>query len=595
MWATAWRAVVGTVVLIVMMLANLGGIARASGPRGAAGNLITSAQVVKMLAEGRSFRADHVRIRGDLNLNGLSRVKGSFRCRSCTFEGSLTASDAEFRDVVDLAGSHIRGGINMMGAIFDRSVIFTGAIVDGDARFDTTVFAPSASFDNMTFGGTSSFSGARFRGDATFQATDFTGQASFSGATFLGDALFGGLSAGKAPGAASAKCAVKVAGAFAGRAVFAAVTFHGRADFSGRCFAGVAGFSGITVTGRTDFDAARFVGTAIFEGAGFGDDASFTLATFQGDARFAGVSAQRNLTFEAADFGSVLDLDGAAIGGTLSLTTPFLPAALDIDGAILGGLVLDPRDSQIVGTCTLLPCTQVTILQKIEETARAAGDTATANDARFDWLQVAGQARLNSVGRWRIPWIWTWLQDRVLYRWVAGYLVRPLSPALVFAALWALGIIVRIFRRPKLAKPAGDQPGSGTPASQPVRQQDPAAQAAGTTAGATRAGSEQGEVSRANPSQTTTRAPIEPPAGRGRRDLSHWIQAFLDAGAVAFSPRPPKQLKEATRDPDVSGLAVVAVRWLEFAGFKALTVLIFACVANYNQTLHQLIDSIVHL
>lgn len=65
--------------------------------------------------------------------------------------------------------------------------------------------------------------------------------------------------------------------------------------------------------------------------------------------------------------------------------------------------------------------------------------------------------------------------------------------------------------------------------------------------------------------------------GRGWRDLSHWFRAFLDAGAVAFSPRPPKNLKNATRDPvGVSGLAVAAIRWLEYAGFKALMVLVIA-------------------
>jgi hypothetical protein len=79
----------------------------------------------------------------------------------------------------------------------------------------------------------------------------------------------------------------------------------------------------------------------------------------------------------------------------------------------------------------------------------------------------------------------------------------------------------------------------------------------------------------------------------GRRGVSHWIRALLDASAVAFAPRPPQELRDATRDPaGLGGLAFAAVRWLEYAGCKSLTVLIIMCVANYNETLHQFIESL---
>ena len=626
MWVIAGRAVGGAAALIVLMLAGFGGVAQASGP-GRASRPMTGAEVVRELTAGRSFRADHLRIRGDLDLSGLSQVRGSFRCTSCTFDGSLTAADVEFGDVVDLAGSQLRGGVDMQGAIFDRSVVFTGAVVGGDARFDMTVFGSSASFDNMTFDGRTIFAGTRFRGDATFDASDFNGPARFVGATFVGDALFDGLAAGRAPGAASARCVPRVAGAFGSQAVFAAVAFQGRADFGGRCFAGTADFSGITVTGRADFDAAEFVGTAIFEGASFGDDASFTFATFSNDARFHGVSATRNLTFDAADFGPELDLTGAVAGGALSLATPFLPREVDTDidlDANVGGMVLDPGavDAKF-GKCDVLPCAQVAILQKVEETARASGDTATANAARFDWLQKSGQARLDNGNRWSR--IGVFLQDCLIYRWIAGYLVRPLHPALAFVAFVALGILVRIFRSPKRAD---DQPALGTPSkSASARQPDPAAQTAGSPAVATPGDIEQLEAGRPGRSWSPTGPLAEPTPGgsskahspseagpltspgtpsgashgrtRGRRDPSLWIRAFLETGAVAFSLRPPERLTQVTKDaiaedPAKASSLGVALRWAEYAWFKVLTVLAIMCVANYNETLHQFIESIFH-
>jgi hypothetical protein len=622
----AGRAVCRAAALTVLMLVGSAGVAQASAP-GRAGRLVTGAEVVRTLAAGRSFRADHLRIRGDVDLSGLSRVRGSFRCTSCTFHGSLTAADVKFGDVVDLAGSHLRGGIDMRGAIFDRSAVFTGAVVRGDARFDMTVFGSSASFDNMTFDGRTTFAGTRFRGDATFDASDFYGPARFAGATFAGDALFGGLAAGRAPGAASARCKPRVAGAFGSQAVFAAVAFHGRADFGGRCFAGTANFSGITVTGRADFDSAEFVGTAIFEHASFGDDASFTFATFRNDARFHRVSATRNLTFDAADFGPDLDLTGAAVRGTLSLATPFLPPEVDTDidiDASVGGMVLDPGAvGARFGKCDVLPCTPVAILQKVDETARASGDTATANAARFDWLEKSGQARLDNGNWWSR--IGVFLQDRLIYQWIAGYLVRPLHPVVAFVAFLALGILVRIFRSPKRAN---DQPAPGTPPkSAAARQPDPAAQAAGIPAAATPGDSELSQAGPPGRSRSTTGPAAEPTPGgssmahspseagtltspgtpsgvshgraRRRRDPSHWIRAFFETGAVAFSVRPPEQLTKVTKDAIAEDIAKasslgVALRWAEYAWFKVLAVLAIMCVANYNETLHQFIESIFH-
>ena len=577
MRVTGGRAVGGAVGLIVVLLACTCGVARASGPTGSVRRSMAAAEVVKLLAAGRSFRATHLRILGDLDLSGVPLVKGSFRCPSCTFERSIIAPDTEFGDVVDLAKSIIRGSIDMQGAVFDRSAVFTGAVVTGQAGFDTAIFAPTASFDNMSFGGTASFTEARFQGDATFNGTDFGGPALFTGAAFLGDALFDGLATRGQTSAASARCAQKVAGAFGDKAEFGGAAFHGRADFGGRCFARVADFSGITVTRPANFNTAQFVGTATFEGASFGDDASFTLATFSQDASFDSVSVGHNLTFDATDFGPELDLDGAAISGTLSLDTAFLPTALDIENANMGGIVLNPGDvSAVITTCGLLPCTQITILQKIEQTARAAGDTVTANDARYDWLALAGQARLNGMRQKPVQWIWTWFQDRLCYRWVAGYLVRPLSPALVFIALLVLGFACRIGRLPQPAKPAENPPepsASATPA--PEAEPDVVAHMVETV-----------------PSEGTDEG-ADHKRGPRRRDSSHWIRAFLDVGAVAFSPRPPPELKDATSNPVGATIAYAAIRWIEFAGFKVLTVLIITCIANYNETLHQFIESII--
>jgi len=191
------------------------------------------------------------------------------------------------------------------------------------------------------------------------------------------------------------------------------------------------------------------------------------------------------------------------------------------------------------------------------------------------------------------------LQDCLIYRWIAGYLVRPLHPALALVAFVALGILVRIFWSPKRAD---DQPAPGTPSKTASAQQpDPAAQAAGSPAAATPGDSEHSEAGHPRRSRSTTGPLAEPTPGgsskahspseagtvtspgtpsgashggaRGRRDPSLWIRAFLETGAVAFSLRPPEQLTKVTKDaiaedPAKASSLGVALRWAEYAWFK---------------------------
>ena len=84
------------------------------------------------------------------------------------------------------------------------------------------------------------------------------------------------------------------------------------------------------------------------------------------------------------------------------------------------------------------------VLQTIEESAKARGDLAVANDAHYE-LRVIQSKHYGTVGH---------ALDYVFYRGIAGYLVRPLRPILVLLGLALLLSVVREVRR---ARSAGDR------------------------------------------------------------------------------------------------------------------------------------------
>jgi len=391
---------------------------------------------------------------------------------------------------------------------------------------------------------------------------------------------------------------------------FAGAIFKGRADFYNRCFTAGAVFFGTVLGGAANFDSAEFIGDAVFENASFGSDATFVLTWFDATANFASILAARGLSFDFDKFGGVAALDGAVVRGPLSLMNlirapycklprprPIAVGCLSMDNLMVAGIVMDPGQ---VDALVLGPVTQLRVLTQIEQTARADGDVTTANDARYDRLTLAAQARSG---------VWARVQDGFFYRTVAGYLVRPWRPLMFLGFLVAAGFLLRcLLRAPvparvrervrhlaralrRAAPPTGEagpvpEPhakapapaGSGNPGhGQPSRSQQAAA--------------DPRPLQAAVPTATEEKAESAETAAR-RSWLVHPFEALRDAVVAALKPLPSKEARKAARRPQRAGDVARSLAYTaEYLSYKLLTLLFLMCIANSNQTLHQFIDA----
>jgi len=596
--------------------------------------VVTAGQVAATLAGGHSFEGRHLVIKGTIDLRAAGTVAGSFRCKRCTITGSVLASDVEFRDVIDLDHTRVDGTVDMRGALFDRGVLWSASAIGRQARFSQAVFRQTTAFDGTVFAGPAYFSWARFQRESSFLGTGFQRAAFFDRVVFIGDATFAESLFAPCPGT----------GELSGRASFVGATFHGRADFRSRCFGGRAAFSGAIFLGPADFWSAQFLAvgadSADFSAAIFGADASFKLVDFHGGANFQTVSAARDLSFEAATFETKGDLTGATVAGILSFTLELRPHRLSLNNLIVGGVNFDPAKIDVVPGSGA----QEKILTETEDTARAQGDLATANDARFERLRMQGDIRFSqATGWWGRRWVW--LQDRLFYRDIAGYLVRPLHPVVALGVLAFFAVVMRVLRlwwrrakgylaaarqRRRSKKAVG---GGSRTAPDAAGQPAPSAgaHAGAGLATAPSAGAQAAGGGQATATQEGADVPGAPGAGTsksgrgsgGRRlfaaclrsaraavrlgaaILVPVLEAIRLTAAVAFALRPGKEAKRrptkettaATKpgpsEPRVRDYLLAFVRWMEFTSYKILLVLFITCVANVNPTLHQFINTII--
>ncbi|HEV2370558.1 MAG TPA: pentapeptide repeat-containing protein [Streptosporangiaceae bacterium] len=575
---------------------------------------IKAASVVAVLRAGHPFDQAAVRITGSLDLRALQVVSSSFRCRWCVIDGALLAPDVTFREVVDLSGTKVKGPVDFRGAMFDRALAWRDGKVRGAALFGSAVFRDSVAFDNTTFASTEDLSGADFRAAASFALANFAETVSFAGATFSGTAVFTGSPPGRHKAPAASRCETVGFGAFAAAAVFTNATFAGLADFRDRCFAGRAEFSDVLAGGAMVFDGAEFAGPADFERGVFGADVSFGGALFRGNADFANVSAQHDLVFDDAQLLGDTDLSGATINGTLSFRFVTKGKVLYVDCLSTGSLVLD------LGKISWLPPTavgdEIDILQRVEVTARNRGQTAVANNARFMWLDLSRRTHHDAVAN---------IADLVFYRWIAGYLVKPLSPLRALLFVVALTTLVRMtatvvrWSRAPIPEP----PDSSVSAA-------PALDGLGCAYGL-------GSASRPDPAGHKA-----PPAGSGqpgtwpkapsaawKAATAVWKIAAAFAGTLPGAlqdslavvvPRLPKsnttgpkgpsrpsapghdgatpehQPTQQQATPSRTGGSYLCefMRLVEWITVKALLGLFLLCVANANATLHQFIEAILN-
>lgn len=365
-----------------------------------------SASVARALRSGRSFVGNHIELCGDLDLADAV-VGGVLECRACVIAGTLAADDAHFEEAVDLSGTHVLGRLSARAAQFDRPVSFNQlprgrhSTVAGQADFELAEFASVATFRGADFAGAAHFDLARFADDAIFDGTDFAKNASFRAARFAKRAGFVGETT------QFLRQADFDSASFAGSAAFSQADFEGPADFNNAVF----------------FDGGQFVGT------------TFAKATFE------------YLRATSLDFTAVEpDLVDFSYGSAQSVNfrdAIFSPNGLELQHVAIADLDLAVADVRYVAGDRLAA------LQLIEQSAKNRGDLAVANDAHYQEDVMASNKDDAFVH----------ILDVVFYRWVAGYLVRPLHPVVALLLLiLAAGIFrssLRRLRRPRGARSAG--------------------------------------------------------------------------------------------------------------------------------------------
>jgi uncharacterized protein YjbI with pentapeptide repeats len=403
-------------------------------------------QVVARLRRGKPVVLSCVRIRDRLDLTPLATIPEPFKCRGCRLENGLAASDVVFARTLDLSGSRIKGPVDLEGASFQGPVLFASAPrpaeFQGDVDASLAVFGDLASFEQTVFKGRADFGLARFRGETSFAGARFEGTsrpaASFRAAVFDGPVVLDHAD-------------------FAGAADFTRSSF-GSAGFRAVRFlqpAARAGFTEAIFRGDADFSQGIFLGGASFPRAQFLQHAAFVGTQFFGDLRheaasFVNVGAAGDVDFSFADFRALVPAKGSArkerpliasffrlvVAGTLSFSNAEFQSgyALAMNELSARNLVLDVEKSPLVDDDPGNSANQQQVLESIESSSKERDDLVTANDADY---------RLHVLRSRTYSWPWRVL-DLVFYRWIAGYLVRPLRPLLTFLALALLLSAIRI-------------------------------------------------------------------------------------------------------------------------------------------------------
>jgi hypothetical protein len=202
----------------------------------------------------------------------------------------------------------------------------------------------------------------------------------------------------------------------------------------------------------------------------------FRSAQFRGHATFERLNARGPVDFTGASFEAGADLRNLVSSSSLSLRRIQIigetracgegarepprggHACLFIEGIGVQDVHID------VGAVAAVHgrVVQKQTLLRIERSAEARKDIPTANGARFRRLSMEGDEKTGLARH----------VDTVLYRGVAGYLVRPSHPLLTFLLLLMAASFVRAFRArrrgPHREASAGGLLAMGLAASLPV-------------------------------------------------------------------------------------------------------------------------------
>jgi uncharacterized protein YjbI with pentapeptide repeats len=521
------------------------------------------------LIAGRSvLLPDGTKVVHDLALSGQT-ARGSLVCKRCTFIGAIRAPHARFEREVDLSGSTVQGVVNLesatflgpvrfgrfsrarerdsrlslecdrsdrAGALFMKGLDLAFATFNDDADFEEATFCEPANFASARFRGAARFGHADFRSTSLFPVADFDHEAFFASAEFGGNlidfsaATFGGVADFRqavlgAPIARPREFPITFADAvFGERADFSQVKFLQRASFrDSRMADGVfraaifkpsenvpngmilVSFDHATVVGRLDLDEATLLSAAEL-----------------------GWLSTAKLSFRETRFGDLFTLHAHAV------SVGELVASLDSLDHVNGD-----RD-------------RITLLRLLESSAKARSDLRLANDAHF---------RLQALEA-RDDWLPRRVADYTLYRYVAGYLVRPGYPLLwlilivLFATLVRTGRLLFAASRGRAAETDAEVEPPGEPSA--AREEQPGVPAA----------REEQTGPPAKPSSTN------PVAGSPRKGGVG--QSVLTAFWLTVTGRPePSTLRRA-----------------ELTVYVLLVACIVVALANTNPTLRDMIDTV---
>ncbi|MEO6121712.1 MAG: pentapeptide repeat-containing protein [Acidimicrobiales bacterium] len=490
----ARSAVVAAAALLLVLLDRAG--ASAEPP------VISGQEFVRRAAAGEELDLAGFDIEGDVDLVGVRNVKRPLRCTSCRFKGAFRATDVVFERLVDLSGASIGGDVDLTGALFKGPV----------------------SLDRVIFGGAVSARSARFVERASFGEADFTRPAVFDRAVFVDGVSF----AGGTPNS----------------------------------FRDTASFRNAELGGRSNFDQRHFDGEASFQGAGFGGRASFTLAVFGAGAGFDGCVLEAGAAFRVTRFGGVasfqrcradapMDFKGATFAADVSFHSLASPSSLDLSAIHVADGQIDLEELSVadltmdVGAVDDVrgPSVRENVLAEIEASAQGRGDLITANGARYRFLSLRSR-KARGLDR---------LFDRLLYRGVAGYLVRPLHPLASFGALVVVGGVVR----------------SGWALWPTV-----AAWARRRANGSARPGV----------AQQSRRVVLGT-----QKVVSTILRGLAATVAAAFRRKPEIALDDPER---ISAYFVAGLKWLEYLAAKGVLAVFVLSLGNSNITVRQLFDAV---
>ena len=305
----------------------------------------------------------------------------------------------------------------------------------------------------------------------------------------------------------------------------------------------------LDLRGATFGDGLGLLGSTIGKGL-LAQGVAFTTL----DARGLKVSSG-DIDLEQAK-GRTLQLDGATLDqGNIRLDSAAVTDSVSLELVHMNGTCPELGSGQPLQGCIVLQSlvtgelqmdlelvpriygeiSQRAALEQIEATERKDGNSDKANNAAYLLLRSQGDQKSGLA----------WFFDYFFYRGAAGYLVRPLHPLVALLLVIFIGWMVRMIYRDNRTRHLGAD-----------------------LKGARRA---------------TVRL--------GAR-VAKWLDALTAALSAAFRPKPNISVPDEDHEKPIA-YVIAGLLLLEYVATKVLILVFFLCLANYNETLRELIQGVL--